>query len=258
MPSHAGATAWGWWARALFVAIALVAWPLIMLAPSRRWARGVARWGAWLWTRGARLPVNGEGLQQLAGVRQPCVLVANHASKLDAIVVLAALPLSFALVGKSELQRRAWLRWPLQRLGVLFVRRGGVKRGPSDTERAIDRLRGGDNLFFFPEGTFGDGPGLLPFHHGAFVASVAAGAPVVPVAIRGTRAVLRDLGCLPRRGPVAIEVGAAIDAEAGGDPGQQADTLLARARAFIAARCGEPDLGTDVPGADPGADLEGQ
>lgn len=190
-------------------------------------------------------------------MRQPCVLVANHASKLDAIIVLAVLPLSFALVGKSELQHQAWLRWPLQRLGVLFVRRGGLKRGPSDTERAIERLRAGDNLLFFPEGTFGDGPGLLPFHHGAFVAAVSVGAPVVPLAIRGTRTVLPDLGCLPRRGPIAVEIGNAIDPPEGADAATRSDTLLAEARAFIAARCGEPDLGAEVPRTARSADAGG-
>lgn len=247
MSSHAAATVWGWWARVLFVVVALAAWPLILLAPGRRWARRVARLGAWAWTRGTRLTVSTAGLQHLAGVRQPCVLVANHTSKLDAIIVLAALPLSFGLVGKSELERQAWLRWPLQRMGVLFVRRGGVKRGPSDTERAIERLRAGDNLFFFPEGTFGDDPGLLPFHHGAFVTAASEGAPVVPLAIRGTRAVLRDLGRLPRRSPIAIEIGPAIDAPEGVAATRRARIVLERARAFIAARCGEPDRGAERP-----------
>ncbi|MEZ5963457.1 MAG: lysophospholipid acyltransferase family protein [Planctomycetota bacterium] len=193
---------------------------------------------------GLRLEVRDR--DHLHRLRLPCVFVANHTSKLDAIVLLAALPLRFAFVAKSELARSAFLRWPLHRLGTLFVDRHPRHSNGSATAQAIARLRQGDSLFFFPEGTFGDVPGLLAFHRGAFVAAANAGADVVPIALRGTRDVLPDLRRLPRRGSLEVAVGAPIDPtepEASPrSPEQMAAASLRQARAFIARGCGEPDL----------------
>ncbi len=236
------AAAWGVWAQAVFALIAVGLWPIVVLGPTRSWARSAARCGAraWFLATGTRIRVRGlEGLDEL---RTPCVFVSNHTSKLDGIAMLAVLPFPFAFVAKVELQRRAWLRWPLRRFGVLFVRRDGARGGMSQTSRAIERLRAGDSLLWFPEGTVLDRPGLLAFHRGAFVAAAMAGTPVVPIALRGARALLPDPHRLPRRGAIEIDVGAPIEPPAG-DRGSAALVLRDRARAFVAERCGEPDLG---------------
>ena len=62
----------------------------------------------------------------------------------------------------------------------------------------------------FPEGTLPRQPGLLPFRTGAFQAAAQAGVPVVPVALRGVRSVLRDGTWYPRRAPIAVTIGAPI------------------------------------------------
>jgi 1-acyl-sn-glycerol-3-phosphate acyltransferase len=71
-------------------------------------------------------------------------------------------------------------------------------------------IRGGTSLVFFPEGTFLEAPRLLPFRLGAFKTAVETGCPVVPVAIRGTRAILPAGAWLPRRGPITVAIGAPI------------------------------------------------
>lgn len=241
---------WGWWVRASFLAVCLVVWPLVTLTPGAWLADRAARLGAraWLWL--ARIPVRASGGEALRSVRRPCVLVSNHTSKLDAIVLLAALPVRFAFVAKSELAGPAWLRWPLRRLGTLFVERDRREHSGSATKQAIARLRAGGSLLFFPEGTFGDEPGLLAFHSGAFVAAVSAGCQVIPVALRGTRDVLPDLHRLPRRGRVEVRVGAAIDVDRDRPVSEQALAVRCAARAFVASHCGEPDVappGVDAP-----------
>ena len=99
---------------------------------------------------------------------------------------------------------------------------------------------------YFPEGTLMRAPGLLPFRLGAFDAAAAAQVPVVPVAIRGTRSILRDQSWFPRRGAIAVTVAPAIDpavisAEAGGDAWKAALKLRDLARERILRHCGEPD-----------------
>jgi len=65
-------------------------------------------------------------------------------------------------------------------------------------------------MAFFPEGTFWRSPGLRPFRLGAFAAATAAKATVLPVAIAGTRAILRDGEWLARRGPVTVTIDAPV------------------------------------------------
>jgi 1-acyl-sn-glycerol-3-phosphate acyltransferase len=90
---------------------------------------------------------------------------------------------------------------------------------------------------------------LLAFHGGAFVAAARAGAPVVPIAVCGTRAVLPDPARPLRRHPLAVEVGVALQPPPRCDLMAASDDLRQRARTFIAARCGEPDVApTAVPG----------
>ena len=92
----------------------------------------------------------------------------------------------------------------------------------------------------FAEGTFTREPGLRPFHMGAFIASASVGAPLVPVAIRGTRSVLRDGQWFPKRALIQIIVGAPLLPE--GHDWAAAVRLRDRARASILAGCGEPDF----------------
>jgi 1-acyl-sn-glycerol-3-phosphate acyltransferase len=132
--------AWSVWARAAFTLVCVATWPLVALAPTRRCARRAARLGARVWLRVTGLRLRACGVVDLACVRRPCVLVANHASKLDVVVLLAVLPADFAFVAKDELEKVWWLRRPLRRVGTLFVHRHGERVGPPASEQALTRL----------------------------------------------------------------------------------------------------------------------
>ena len=95
-------------------------------------------------------------------------------------------------------------------------------------------------MVVFPEGTFTRTTGLRPFRLGAFKTAVETGTPVVPVAIRGTRAVLRDKTWIPRPGPIAFEIGAPI-APAGSE-WRDVVALRDQVADYVAERCGEPRL----------------
>jgi 1-acyl-sn-glycerol-3-phosphate acyltransferase len=69
-----------------------------------------------------------------------------------------------------------------------------------------EALQAGQPLVFFPEGTFTREPGLRTFHMGAFVLAARVGVPLLPVAIRGTRRVLRDGQWFPRHGAIHVNV----------------------------------------------------
>ena len=128
-----------------------------------------------------------------------CVLAVNHASYLDGVVVVAALPEPKSFVAKRELLDHWVPRIFLKSIGTVFVDRLDAQRGVEDTGRFADAARGGQSLIVFPEGTFLRMPGLLPFRMGAFVIAAQSGVPVVPVTLRGTRSALRDGQWLFRR-----------------------------------------------------------
>jgi fatty-acyl-CoA synthase len=122
------------------------------------------------------------------------------------------IPRDCRFVGKRELGA-----WPLvgaviRRAGHLTVERANLSRSVEDAERVSTAIRSGASLVFCPEGTVPEGPCLLPFLPGEFKAAEAAGCPVVPVAIRGTRAILPAGAWLPRPGPITVTIGAPIAA----------------------------------------------
>ena len=236
--------AWFW---GIFGLAALPLWPLLVLTPGvprrRRLARRIARGLAVV--TGVRL--ESEGLEAL-GAGGPCLVTANHQSYLDAVVLTALLPPRFGYVVKSELERHFATRVFLRRLGAVFVERFDPAQGSGETRKVLDAVRRGESFVIFPEGTFHRGPGLLPFRLGAFVVAAEAGVPVVPVAIRGTRSMLRGSDFFPRRG--TAKVAAAPPAVPDVLPNVLPDGtgwaaavhLRDAVRASIRERCGEPDL----------------
>ena len=142
------------------------------------------------------------GLEQLPPT--PCVLACNHASYVDAMILMSALPRPFGFVAKAELERSVATRRVLRRLGTEFVDRSGAERGVRDADRLVDTVSRGGSLVFFPEGTFARPGTLLPFHLGAFLTAVRARVPLLPVVVRGNRELLPDGRWWPR--PARLEV----------------------------------------------------
>jgi 1-acyl-sn-glycerol-3-phosphate acyltransferase len=244
-----------WWRRSADMAYAVYAqiifwllappvWLLIAVLPRVSWRWAVMRRGARLLFRLGRIPLSVEGVERLPR-EQACVIVSNHASYLDGVMLVATLPTEFAFVAKAELDRQFIPRRFLRRIGALFVERFDQQRGVADARHTVQTVQAGRSLLFFPEGTLTRMPGLLPFHMGAFVAAAEAGVAVVPVTIRGTRSLLRADSWFPRRGAVRIDVGAPIPP--GGTDWAAVVELRDAARAALLTRLGEPDLAREAP-----------
>jgi 1-acyl-sn-glycerol-3-phosphate acyltransferase len=104
-------------------------------------------------------------------------------------------------------------------------------------------------VLLFPEGTFTAAAGLRPFRLGTFKAAVDTGVPIVPMALSGTRAVLRAGQAIPRPGPVHLWIGEPIPPE--GDGWRAVVSLRDRVAAEIAGHDPEPRLDLVAGGPDP-------
>jgi 1-acyl-sn-glycerol-3-phosphate acyltransferase len=222
-------------------AVTVAAWIWVMAAPRPRWRWGFLRGALRLLAFATGTKLKAEGMDLLPPQERPCIYVANHSSYLDSFALVALLQRDVSFVAKSELAGPWFTRVPLERIGTLFVERFETERSIDDARGLFSAAASGRSLLFFPEGGFTRIPGVMPFHMGAFLAAAEAGAPVVPVAIRGTRSMLRAKSCFPRRGSITVVVGEAIT-PAAGERWAEALSLRDRARRHILRHCGEPDL----------------
>jgi 1-acyl-sn-glycerol-3-phosphate acyltransferase len=228
-----GAYAWG-----VLLLLAAFVFPCVLIAPKRAWRHRALTAGARLFFRLTGIPVNVQSDAPLPEAN--AIIVVNHSSYLDGMVMTAVYTGEISFVAKEDLARQLVAGSFLRRLGAIFVRRSDPAGGVADARAALESARTGARLVWFPEGTFSRMPGLLEFHVGAFLTAAQLGLPVVPVAIRGTRSMLRDGSWLPRRGAISVHIGAPI--APAGDDFQAGLALRDSVRAEILAHCGEPDL----------------
>ncbi len=162
--------------------------------------RAVARWLFHFTVVGVeRLPASG-----------PAVLVSNHESWLDPIIVPLALPRKPAFLAMEELWRMPVLSLVMRVYGPLAI---PLNRGTVDAtalKRAVRALQAGALLIVFPEGGISPSRELRPFHRGAAMLAARAGAPIIPVAIQGTAEALPLGRMLPRRRPITVRIGTPI------------------------------------------------
>jgi 1-acyl-sn-glycerol-3-phosphate acyltransferase len=212
----------------LFVVLALIALTVNLFLPTLRARRWVAGSLSRAFFRGAGIPLGIEGLERLP--KEPCVVVANHASYIDGIVAAAALPPEFAFVIKKEMVRVPLASLLLRRLGSAFVERFDRHKGGADARRVWKLAAEGQSLVFFPEGTFDATRQVRKFLGGAFATAERSNMPIVAAAIHGTRDVLPSGGIMVYRRAIRFEVLEVLDA---------AEARL-RSRRLIAEAVGEP------------------
>jgi 1-acyl-sn-glycerol-3-phosphate acyltransferase len=201
-----------------------------------------------LFLRAAGIPFVVRGAEQIpAG---PVVLAINHTSYMDAVALVALLgPRVYSFAAKREFEDNLLMRVLLRGYGTIFVERFDVQKSAEHADVLVEAARGGASIAVFPEGTLTRNTGLMAFRAGAFQVAAQAGVPVVPIALRGVRSVLRDGTWYARRAAIAVTVCAPIAPD--GNDWAAAIRLRDKVRAEILKYCGEPDLapavGTEEP-----------
>lgn len=222
-----------------FVAVLFLALPL-KLELRRRLVRACAR--VWFVITGVRLNVN--GAKHFGDA--PAVVVANHASYLDGIILKAVLPTRFGFVIKREVTQVPFVHFLLRRIGSQFVERRNRYRSGQDARRIVEQARSGLSVAIFPEGTFQTEPGLMAFRPGAFAAAVAGQLVVIPVVIEGSRHMLSADRWLPKPGRLTITALPPLTVR--GDGRDAMHDIASRSREAILSVLDEPDLAASGPG----------
>jgi len=239
------------WCWFLYCLLAPFVGVLVLILPTEKPRWRIMRLGVKFLAALTGIKIRVNGIDNLLENTESCIYISNHASYLDGYVLTAVLDRTFSFIAKAELETRPVVSVLLRRIGTLFVERFDRQKGIKDVKILADRGMGNRSLFFFPEGTFMRMPGLLPFRMGAFETAARTGLPVVPIAIRGTRSILRADSWFPRHGAISVTFGNPISIA--GPPEKEQETwskaleLRDKTREWLLLYCGEPDLGHERP-----------
>lgn len=118
------------------------------------------------------------------------VVVANHQSFFDILVVYGRLGIDIRWVMKMELRKVPFLGAASEKVGHIFVERSDSKTSRASLEKAKQRMKPGTSVIFFPEGTRSVTGELGEFKKGAFHFAFDLGLPILPITIIGTDKIL--------------------------------------------------------------------
>jgi 1-acyl-sn-glycerol-3-phosphate acyltransferase len=161
----------------------------------RFWSR------AMLWAAGVRLRVH--HTERIGNGSNGVVFASNHVSWFDVFALSATLP-RYSFVAKAELMRIPIFGRAALAVGTVPIERENRTSAFASYDAAAEIVRRGRPIVVFPEGTRGFSYQLRVFKKGPFVLAIAAGAPVVPVVVHGTLAVMPKGAWMIRSGVVDL------------------------------------------------------
>jgi 1-acyl-sn-glycerol-3-phosphate acyltransferase len=169
---------------------------------------------------------------------RPYVFMCNHASMIDIWAVFVALPISFRFIAKKQLSYIPLFGWAMGAGRFIFIDRQNAVAARRTIEEAARRIKAGQSVVIYPEGTRTRDGRLGSFKKGGFHLAIDSGAAIVPMAIEGTRALMPAGSMLIRSGEVRLQIGEPIPT-AGLRPSDR-ERLVREVRERIAAMLGEP------------------
>ena len=166
------------------------------------------------------------------------IFMANHQSHMDIVALIVALPIVPGFLAKKELRRIPILGAAMEAGGHVFIDRRQRAQAIEAIDEAARVVRGGASIVVFPEGTRHEREAVFPFKKGGFHLALSAGVPIVPIGIRGTRALLPRHSKMIRAGRASVHIGPPIMPEELTNLGL--DGAMARVRTDIAALAAMP------------------
>lgn len=209
--------------RTCWVALAAVAmtgyYAVIILLSSlvpawrhQRCGHWAQRWSAVI-LRAAGVTVTSAGLDRV-DPRRSQIVVSNHQSWFDVLALFATFPTTLRFVAKEELRSVPVFGNAIARCGHIAIDRRNRHRAIESLHRAARQLREHTlHVVMFAEGTRSPTGALQPFKKGAFVLALETRTPVLPVAVVGSRTVMRKHSYAIRSGAIEVRVGEPIEVD---------------------------------------------
>jgi 1-acyl-sn-glycerol-3-phosphate acyltransferase len=161
------------------------------------------------------------------------ILVCNHTSSLDPVLLQAAVPRVITWMMAKEYDRFP-IRWFLNAIEPILVERSG--RDMAATRAALRALKDGKILGLFPEGRIETTPKLMEFQTGVALLALKSGAPVYPAFLDGTQRCKGLVEALLRPQQVTLAFGPPVDLGTNGEEGREGlETATQRIREAVAA-----------------------
>lgn len=137
---------------------------------------------------------------------QSYVIIVNHQSAYDILVIYARLGVDFKWVMKKEIKKIPGVGFGSQAVGHIFIDRSSSKAAISTINAAKSKIKNGTSVVIFPEGTRSRTHEMLPFKKGAFWFAFDLNLPILPVTINGTRKIMPSgsLNLLPGKAEIII------------------------------------------------------
>jgi len=141
----------------------------------------------------------------------PMILVSNHQSHLDILIIQLSVPRKIAFVAKKELSRVPILGWDITLQGHITIDRNDRKKAMSVLEKLAHEIRDSHkSVLLFPEGTRSLTGKIGEFKKGAFILAQKTKAPLIPAAIHGSINVLSKKSLKMKPGKMIISFGKPI------------------------------------------------
>ena len=195
---------YGAYAATTFLLLSIITTGLLCITPGLRNRRllGRAALRVAFFCIGVRFSVSGQ--QHVpAG---PCMVVCNHASLLDGMILTTALPTHITFLVHEGARTMPVFGLLIRRMGVSFVRSEVPHLAAVDVRKLIRRAEAGESFAIFPEGDIGNAPGMRPFKDGAAFIAGKAGLQLLPCVLRGSYALFGRGNGGPQRGPIHVEI----------------------------------------------------
>jgi 1-acyl-sn-glycerol-3-phosphate acyltransferase len=171
----------------------------------------VAMWITNAGVRFAGIEIEISGFENIPAGRS-CIFMSNHVSNLDPPVLIPLLPGRSSVLLKKELMNIPILGRAMRMAKFVPVERGNRRdAAKASVEAAADALRSGLHILVYPEGTRSPNGRLSTFKKGPFFLAEETRAPIIPIALSGTQAMMRKGSSAITPGVARIRVLPAIE-----------------------------------------------
>ena len=192
------------------ILFSFLTWVLSFISPR------AASWAGSTWAKVIQwltpMPVKVVGKENIVK-GQSYVIVANHQSAYDIILVYGSMPVDFRWIMKSELRKVPFLGFACEKCGHIFIDRSSKRQAYRSLQKAKEILAGGASVVIFPEGHRSGSPTMNQFKHGAFKMAFDLGLPMLPVSIKDTCRVMQSglASLTPGRATLTIHPAIAVN-----------------------------------------------